>query len=254
MASEGMLEYASTRVQAQHGRLPTEADWRALEATRDLGQYLETARSTGLASWVSSFDPGQDLHAIERSLRNQWEEHVKRVASWHPRQMQPWLAWLAWLPALALLARLARDVPAPGWLLADPLCGPVAAGSPAERAAALHSTALARLAPAVSGDGAVAALWLDHWEQLTKPMDPAARRLKDQLLESLRRHTEELKSGDSAQVLRRNLAMRIEVLFRRSQRTVVGAACHLGRLALELERLRGGLASRHVQVVQGEPG
>lgn len=248
MTVEGMLDYASTRVQAQHGGLPGNADWRALEATRDLGQYLDAARHSALARWVSSFDPGQDLHTIERSLRSEWTSHVELVASWHPRAAQPWLAWLAWLPTLSLLARLARDVPAPPWLLADPVCGPVAVGSPAQRAEALGKTSLAPLAPGVAGDASIAALWRARWNELTPAMGPRTRDHHAQLQRALDRHGQSLKSASSALTLRASLAEHLEVLFRRAHGTVVATACHLGRLALELERLRGGLAIRYAQV------
>jgi len=246
MAIEGNLEYASARVQAQHGRLPGEADWQRLGASRDLGHYLDSTRGSALAAWTSSFDAHQDLHSIERSLRSQWKTHVERVASWHPRACQPWLRWLAWLPALPLLAHLARGEHPPAWLLADPVCGPIAGGNPGERAAAVIGTPLAPLASGISERASLAALWRGHWARLAPRTDPDTRAHMDQLLAAIDRHAAAVASAGSTPELRAGLAGRLETLFRSSQGTVVASACHLGRLALALERLRGELASRYV--------
>jgi hypothetical protein len=245
MAIEGNLEYASARVHALHGGLPGDADWRRLEASRDLGHYLDSARNSPLATWVSSFDAHQDLHSIERSLRSQWRSHIERVASWHPQGCQAWLRWLCWLPTLPLLVQLSRAEPAPPWLLADPVGGAVAVGSATERAAALIKTPLAPLAAAISGHASIAALWQEHWQRLTPPADPDTRGHLDRLEKALAQHAAAL-AGGSTLALRSRLAERLEVLFRACSGTEVATACHLGRLALDLERLRGGLACRFV--------
>jgi hypothetical protein len=244
MAVEGNLEYASARVHALHGSLPKEADWHRLEASRDLGHYLESARTSPLGGWVSSFDAHQDLHAIERSLRSQWMSHIRRVASWHPRDCQAWLHWLAFLPILPLLSQLSRPEAAPSWLLADPVVGAIASKSPAERAAALVKTPLAPLAPATRANTSATALWREHWQKLTPRMDPDTRDHLARLMKALDQHAAALAAGGNTLALRKHLRERLEFLFRDSAGTVLATACHLGRLGLELERLRGGLATR----------
>jgi hypothetical protein len=246
MAIEGNLEYASTRVHAQHGGLPGEADWRRLEASRNLEHYLESARNSPLSGWVSSFDAHQDLHATERSLRSQWMGHVRCVASWHPLEYQAWLRWLAFLPTLPLLAHLSRSEAPPPWLLADPVCGAVAIGSPAERAAALTKTPLAPLSPAITAHASIDALWRQHWQELTPRVDSDTRAHLNQLLAAVDQHALALAKGGRTPALRLSLGQRLQILFRASSGTVVASVCHLGRLALDLERLRGGLASRSV--------
>jgi hypothetical protein len=246
MAIEGNLEYASARVHALHGRLPEARDWRRLEASRDLAHFLESARNSPLSGWVSSFDTRQDVHAIERSLRSQWMGHVQRVASWHPREHQAWLRWLAFLPMLPLLAHLATPEPAAPWLLADPVCGGVAIGSPAQRAAALAKTPLAPLAPAINSSAPIAALWRQQWIKLTPRFDPDTQGHLDRLVAAVDQHASALSRGGSTPALRSRLGQRLQVLFRASSETVVATVCHLGRLAVDLERLRGGIAGRFV--------
>ncbi len=137
MPIEGNLDYALTRVHARHGQRLDEAGWRRLESNRDLGLYLAAVRSTTLADWVSGFDPEHDCHTFERALRVQWRRYVDRgggLAS-------------AGLASVARLARVAAGIesagaarapePAPAWMLADPVYGPLAPGTPADRAAAL---------------------------------------------------------------------------------------------------------------------
>ncbi len=249
----GNLDYALTRVHAHHGRCMDEAGWRRLESTRDLGQYLAALRSTQLADWANGFDPEHDCHTFERMLRVEWRSYVDRVAGWHPLAWQPWLAWLAWLPGLSLLAQLARREPAPAWMLADPLYGPLAPGTPADRAAAMALTALAPLQGAVAGQTTVSAAWQTHWHSLRPSPDERTQRSLDLLLQAMREHQKSLThAAESAEPARAELAKRLQRLLRIAAGTVIVTACHLGLVALDLERLRGGLARRRLFAGQAE--
>ncbi len=236
----GNLDYALTRVHARHGQRLDEAGWRRLESSRDLGQYLAAVRSTPLADWASGFDAEHDCHTLERALRVEWRGYVDRVASWHPLAWQAWLAWLAWLPGLSLLAQLARREPAPAWMLADPVYGPIAPGTPADRAAALARTALAPLQGAVAGQMTLRAAWQAHWHSLRPAPDARTQQSLERLLQAMRQHEQSLaRAADSAE-----LAARLQRLLRSAADTVIVTVCHLGLVALDLERLRGGLARR----------
>lgn len=245
MSIEGELEYALTRVQARHGERLDEAGWRRLEASRDLAQYLDAARTSSLAGWIAAVDPTHDCHAIERALRIEWRQYVRNLATWHPREFQAWLMWCAWLPWLSLIGELAASRPMPQWLLADPVCGPVALGSPTERAAAVARTALAPLAPAITVRAPIGMLWRTHWQELQPQSDPQKDDLVRRLLRTVEAHFGRL-SGDtgSTPASRTELAEHVVKLFRAAAGTVVVSVCHLTLLALDLERLRGGLATR----------
>jgi hypothetical protein len=246
MSSEGPFEYALTRVRARHGSRLAESDWLRLEATRDLASYLELARALPLAPWVASLEAAADGHAIERSLRSEWRVYVQTIAGWHPLEWQPWIAWLAWLPWLALLAQLARPEAPPLWLLADPVCGPVAPGSPSERRVALERTALAPLAAGFAGGQSFAVLWRRHWQRLAPPGDEETRHIKDQLLVALARYAGASAAAASSDEPYRELASRLRRLFRAGGDTAITSACHLGLTALDVQRLRGGLAYRRL--------
>lgn len=245
MAIEGNLDYALARIHARHGQRLEEVDWRRLEANRDLGLYLAALRATSLADWVRSFDAGQDCHAFERSLRAQWRRYVETVASWHPVAVQAWLDWLAWLPGLSLLAQLAHPEPVPAWMLADPVYGPLAPGTPDERAAMAGRTVLAPLGPALFTPGAMGAAWDAHWNTLRPRLDAGTRRALERLLQTVRQHERDLEhAADSAEPLRAELMRRLLRLLRLAAGTVIVTLCHLALVALDLERLRGGLARR----------
>ncbi len=253
MAIEGNLDYALARVHARIGQRLDEPGWRRLETNRDLGLYLAAVRSTTLADWVSSFDPQNDCHTFERVLRAQWRRYVDTVAAWHPLVWQAWLAWLAWLPDLSLLQQLARPDPAPPWLLADPLYGPMAPGTSADRAAALAKTALAPLEPALAGRSSPVAAWRAHWDALRPLPDSHTQHSLELLLHEMQRHGEDLlRAPDTAEAARSELANRIQRLMRTAADTVIVTVCHLALLALDLERLRGDLACRRLFGGQAE--
>jgi len=232
---EGNLPYAAARAHARHGLRLEEAAWRRIEASRDLGQYLEAARAGVLADWVAGLDATSESHAIERSLRNAWRAYVRGVVSWHPRAWQPWLEWWTWLPLLPLVARLARAAPVPPWMLADPVCGPVAVGSPAERAAALDATPLAPLSDSVRTATPIGLAWVAEAEAR---MPRAGRRTLERLGLLLRL----LSPGAGAPLA--EAAPALLRLFRSAVDSGVASGCHLALLLIDFERLRGGLVHR----------
>jgi hypothetical protein len=245
MSLEGNVDYALTRVQSQHGGRPDVNEWRRLEASHDLGQYLEATRSGIFGSWVSSLDRKRDAHAIERTLRAAWRSYVRTVAAWHPRRWQPWLTWLEWLPTLGLISRLEDAAPMPAWLLADPVFERGTGETSAERLAALKGTALAVYEPAISGRVPLGELWLTHWQALRPPVDAFTEQLLAKVLRAVQEHARILaEEGAHGVGLRDQLRERIEKLFRAAAGTIVATLCHLALVALDFERLRGGLVDR----------
>lgn len=246
MTVEGSFDYASARVHAHYGRRLREVDWRLLEASRDLRHYLDAVRTSALSGWVSSLDVTRDSHAIERSLRLEWRRYVESVAAWHPHEWQPWLTWLGWLPFLSLLAQLALPERVPPWILADPVCGAIATGTLIERrSAVLKDNELAPFEPAISGKVPTATLWRAHWQVLMPQTDAHTDQLLTALLRAIDRYAEKLSTiVGSAAGLREELDHRLTKLFRAGTNTIVATVCHLALLALDIERLRGGMVTR----------
>jgi hypothetical protein len=245
MSLEGNIDYALTRVQSQHGSRPDMSEWRRLETSHDLGQYLEATRGSIFGSWVASLDRKRDAHAIERTLRAAWRSYVRIVAAWHPRRWQPWLTWLEWLPTLGLIGQLGHAEPVPAWLLADPVLGPVARGTPPERLAALKGTPLAVFEPAITGVLPLAEFWLARWRELRPPVDVFTEHLLAAVSGAVREHARGLAvQGANGVALRDQLRERLDKLFRAAAGTPVATLCHLALMALDFERLRGGLVNR----------
>ena len=232
---EGNLPYAAVRVQARHGRRLDESGWRRIEASRQLGQYLEVVRGSALAPWVARIDAARDAHTIERALRSEWRTDVRMVASWHPREWQAWLEWWAWLPLLPLLGRLALPAAVPPWMLADPVCGPIAVGTAQERSAALAATPLAPLAVAVLSGAAIGSAWLEQAARLVPRIDPDTRALLSTLMSMQAPEVAAPTSGPESALVR---------LFSAAAGTAIATGCHLALALLDLERLRGGLVVR----------
>jgi hypothetical protein len=236
MSLEGNVDYALTRVQCQYGKRPDTSEWRRLEASHDLGQYLEAARGSIFGPWVSSLDRGREAHAIERTLRGAWRSYVRTVAAWHPRRWQPWLTWLEWLPTLGLIPGLEHAGAVPAWLLADPILGP---------AAQRQGTALAVFEPAIAGRVPLTELWLTRWRELRPPLDAFTEQLLAAVSRAVREHVRLLAlEGADAVALREQLRQRLNKLFRAAAGTLVATLCHLALMALDFERLRGGLVNR----------
>jgi hypothetical protein len=245
MLLEGNVEYALARVQSQYGDRPDGSEWRRLEGSQDLGQYLETARSSMFGPWISTLDRSREVHVIERTLRGAWRSYVSRVARWHPGRWQPWLNWLEWLPTLGLIARLEHAGPVPAWLLADPMLETAARGVSAERPVDVKGTALAVFEPAIAGRVPLADLWLARWRELRPPVDASTERLLAAVCRAVQEHARMLAlEGADGVALRDQLRERLTKLFRAAAGTVAATLCHLALMALDFERLRGGLVNR----------
>jgi hypothetical protein len=94
--------YAQSRLQARYGRLPDEATWRALEASRTAEHYLSLARAGALAAWTEGLPDAGDAPRVEQHLLTRWQGHVDEVARWLPARWRPAAQAFARLPEVAL--------------------------------------------------------------------------------------------------------------------------------------------------------
>jgi hypothetical protein len=129
--------------------------------------------------------------------------------------------------------------------LADSLFEPLARATAAERLVALKGTALAVFEPAISGRVPLGGLWLERWRELRPQVDAFTHQLMTTVLKSMRVHAGRLaEEGANGAALRDQLHDRLDELFRAAAGTLVATLCHLVLMALDFERLRGGLVSR----------
>lgn len=245
MTTRPDFAYAQARLQARHGALDAPLAWQMLEASRTAAHYLALARSGPMARWVERLDDAHDPHRIERELRARWRDYVNEVASWLPPRWQPAVRWFGTLCDLALIEALQRD---PSLVdFAPPVPAP---GMPPPRTPGTTALAAPRGPQAGAGEGDIAARWLAEWaRRLPGDADDRAllRRPAECLLPRLLGPEHARSAG--AETARRTLRR----LFRRHAATALAALAHLGLVALDVERLRGGLVMRVLFEGRPEP-
>lgn len=248
MTAHTDFAYAQARLQARHGGLPGASHWQVLEASRTAGHCLSLARAGPLATWVEALDDSCDVHRVERHLRARWRRYVGEVERWLPPNWRATTRWFGTLAELPLIDAWRRTGQAPRWLHADVHLATLALPDSAERDKALHDRGLAPFAALgnerdvhTEGSGRVAAIWRDEWQRLAPSHGPDASLMRapaELLLPQLLGESR----GRSApsEPVRRALLQ----LFRRHAASPVAAFAHLALVALDVERLRGGLVER----------
>jgi hypothetical protein len=244
MTPVGDLDYAQARLAARFGERPDEVAWRLIEVIRGLPALLEAARGLPLQQWLAGITPDAGPHAIEAALVFRWRALVAEVTSWMPPAWQAAVEWAGALADLPVVQYLARGGEALPWMRADAvyreLCG--------EISAPLAAGPLAPLAAAWSHPDRLLRAWRDEWARRlphgafvdTPIIDDCARAL----------HANRAAAADATltdgTALRRALAARLTLLFRRATLDPAAAFIFLALSALDLERLRGELLRRAI--------
>jgi len=241
MIDAGSLEYAHARLGARYGGRADELVWRRLAMIRDLGAFLDAARSSALGAWVTSIGPDSDVHAIELALRAHGRERVAAIAAWMPPDWRPALEWCGLWPDLPVLQHLARGGTAPSWLRDDPLSAALREGRPAGRDAGAASL----LAAARSAPERIGSLWYEAWLRRL-PGQGKTPPLLAEFAGVMKMHAAQFRAPLQADgwALRRALHARLAQLFRRATLDPAAAFIFLALSALEGERLRGEIERR----------
>lgn len=255
MSRSSQFAYAQARLQARHGLRPSEATWRLLSASVDLGHYLQSARGTSLSVWVEHLQPGTDIHEIERSLRADWARYVGLVASWPPAVWRPavnWTSVLVYLPAVAHLLGGGSPSPAP-WMHNEPVLAVLAQeDEQGARVASLTTTPLAPLRGVWQAGTGVIEAWRDHWHSLRPRSDTRTVSGLAILEARIVGHLAGARGGLPGGLrLREKLAADMTRLFRDYAQTPVAVFSHLMLIALDIERLRAGLVRRKLFPARG---
>jgi hypothetical protein len=221
------------RLQARHGERLQEADWRALEAAQSLDQYIERARATALRRFTDAVNPRMSSQTIERALRAAWRGYVAEIAGWVPAEWQAAVLWAAYVPELPAIDAISRGE-SPAWIRQDPLLS------------GLNENA--DLAPLTRAEGVPGWRWAAHWQSLW-PKGKSDARLLAGLSDAVQAHVAQLaQTGpqETSQRYRGDLARLVTRMFRRHGGTPLAVFSHLVLMALDLERLRGGLVRRRL--------
>ncbi|HTR56763.1 MAG TPA: hypothetical protein VMM27_01165 [Casimicrobiaceae bacterium] len=243
MILAGEIDYAQARLSARYGERPSESEWRTIEAIRRLPALLEAARGLRFRRWLVGIAPAADPHAIEAALIARWRAEAAEVRSWMPAAWRAALEWMSVLPDVPVAEYIARGGQALGWMRDDPVYGPLCeAGRPTER------SPLAPLTKAWNRPDGLFGAWRREWIRRMPQGALAATAGVDQIARELaayRGAPAAAVSGDGI-ALRRALASRLSLQFRRVTLEPSAALVYLALIALDLERLRGELLRRAI--------
>jgi len=246
MIGDADFAYAQARIQARHGTRLTEQEWRRLNATHDVTQYMHVLRSTSRARWVERIAPDMSSHVLEARLRSEWREYVREIARFEPEAWRSAVAWAAFLVDLPVIDHLLRGGVVHSWMAEDEIYAPLCSTDARERERAVEASPIAALLHEARTGIPAPRAWLAVWRRLWPRAFPEHLRGLEAILRTVGEHAATLRESvaDSSFELRMDLRQRLGTLFRRHVETVAAAIAHLFLEALDLERLRAGLVRR----------
>ena len=242
--------YVQARLQARHGERLDDGDWRALEAARTVNQFLERSRATPLRRFADHLNAQMSSHAMEGMLRVAWRSYVAEIAGWVVPAWKPAVEWTRHVPELPVIDVVLKGK-APDWTGSDPVFAALAQGDPQQRVSSRENFRLAPLYPAIGSDEPLAQRWLKHWHSLWPERLGADYQWLIRVADAVKDHMQRLDQAgirDTSGPYRHDLAHRLTGIFRRRSGTPVAVFCHLALIALDLERLRGGIVRRRLFV------
>jgi hypothetical protein len=249
MSGSPRWSYVQARLQARHGERLQEADWRAIEAARSIDQFIERAHASPLRRFTERVHARTSSHAIERILRDAWRSYVTEVAGWVPAAWRQAVIWTSRVPELPIINALLKG-DAPRWIRQDPVFAVLTETDPRKRSAALTNSLLNPLVASGAREETLAARWSTHWRSLWPQHRMAGHKsaLFD-LAATIDAHVERLDHAsmqEKSAPYRRDLTRTLTRMFRRHNGSPTAVFCHLALVALDLERLRGGLIRRRL--------
>jgi len=248
MPESASLGYLQARLQALYGSRLADDDWRVLESSVDLQHYLDAVRTTALKHWVRGVSPDSSAIEIERTLRANWRETVKRLAAWAPKEWHDALLWWQWLPELPTVAHLLDGGEVQPWMRTDPVPASYAMDTVPELFSALENTELAPMVASLCEAVSVQDAWLCTMNnRVPGKISTASRKALAALESAVAAHAGAMQAASpeqDGQQLRAGLRDHLGTVFRRTAGSVVALFAYLGLEALDGERVRAGLVTR----------
>jgi len=247
MSASPRWSYVQARLQARHGERLSEADWRAIEAVRSLDQFIERASLSPLNRFADAVQASMPVHHAERTLRQAWRAYVAEVADWVGVRWRAAVLWTAYVPDPPIIDA-ARVGEAPRWIDDDPAFAALVETDPPRRDGVSPNAAFRVFFEASDEQTGLATRWYAHWRALWPHRDGGSRALID-LATLVKAHVERLDGAGLHETSRRyrdELAGQFARLFRRQAGLPAAVFCHLGLVALDVERLRGNLIRRRL--------
>ena len=246
--------YTQTRLQARHGMRADERSWQLAESQRELGNFLQSARQTGLKHWVSGLQASDPHQLLETGILTHYRDYIDDIASWTPRDWRASVAWTKHLTYLPALLHLLKGNTAQAWMLQDPVLKPFTAIHHDQRNTAFLQSDYAPLVRARQEGQPLVAAWAARWQALWPGLRASEREGLLLLYRLLLQHLESFAQAtpDAAWPQRQQLAGRLRTLFRQFRYQPAAIFVHLLLVALDVERLRGDILQRRLFPVYRE--
>jgi len=218
--------YLQARIQARYAALPNESLWLHLGALKELASFLEEARSTSLAHWITGLSTSSDVREMEQYLQRHLAETIRETTRWFDPQWHPAMQWLETLSELPTLDYLRRNDLAPEGEVSELLL----LGMSDQELENQHL------------QQAWITVWQSRWPRESRQNLLGMKSLQ-QTLEHHYAQFPDL-SVQEAWVSRQDLELRLRLFFRRHVLQPAMAFAYLSLVALGLERLRAELMRR----------
>lgn len=233
---------------------PDEHVWQIVESKKDLANYLQTARQTRLRNWVVGLQSTDDHHVIETALLILYREYILDVAHWVPSEWRESVEWLVALIYLPAMQHLLRGNTAQSWMLEVPELKNMTMSNLNMRLDSFSQSPYARLLDAWQADQPLLTSWLSCWQSLwpektTKQPPPLKK-----LILVVEEHIDTFRQLSPAVTWRQRqrLAAKLTLMFRKYTCQPAAIFIHLLLVALDMERLRGGIIQRSLFPVYQE--
>lgn len=238
--------YTQVRLQARHGMRPDERIWQIVESKKDLANYLQTARQTRLKSWVAGLQSTDNHHVLETTLLKLYREYILDVARWVPpawRESVEWVAVIIYLPAMQ---HLLRGNTAQNWMFDIPELKSMTMSNLNLRLDGFSRSPYGRLLDAWRENRSLVPAWLACWRSLWPEKKAYQQAPLNTLVSLLEAHVETFRqlSPKVTWRQRQRLAVKLTLMFRGHAFEPVAVFVHLLLVALDMERLRGGILQR----------
>ncbi|MEO5339226.1 MAG: hypothetical protein H7837_01720 [Magnetococcus sp. MYC-9] len=225
----GAFASLQSRLQFHHGRRLDENGWQRLERVVPYPLYLKSARETSLSPWLRAIGDADAPSVLEQRLREALLHNTAEVARWAPPAWRPAVTWTGQLWQLPAWQHLWRGEALPAGLLLT------------------ASAEIDRLEQSWRAGTPLLTAWLNRWRGLWPARKghwaPPLEQLTA-LLYSHARQFQQLPDAEAARLARQRLQQRLHLLFRRHIGQPAALFVHLALMALDFERLRGGLLLR----------
>ena len=221
--------YLQARLQAHHGQRLNEQEWHRLETVIPYRLFLKNGRETSLAPWLQAIGDTDEPPVLEHRLREALGHTVAQVTGWAPPEWRPAITWTTHLWQLTAWRHLWEGNPLPPGLLLTETAG-----------IALLKESWRAGTPLLEG-------WIQHWQRVWPTQQGKRQAALEALIPLLHNHANgfaTLPEAAAARTARQQLQERLRGLFRRHAGQPAALFVHLALMALDFERLRGGLVWR----------